>query len=340
MTGLRVFVCEFVTGGGFVDTELPAGLHREGDMMLRALVKDLSDAPGVGVVLTRDHRLPKCDLPAEIRTIEASSDPWSVWRESVANADALWPIAPETGGILERLSTLAVVNQRILLGSPPQAIRVTASKRQSAALLASRGVAVAPTVSLDAALADGVPPSAAGWVVKPDDGAGAQDTFFMRRDGDIHAWSSGRHDLHRFVVQPYLPGPAASLSLLCRTGTAALLSCNSQDVRLEDGRFRYHGGIVGGREAARALFTPIAAHIAAALPDLWGYVGVDLVETADGPVVLEINPRLTTSYVGLRAALGVNPAELVLQLLVRGSETIALPPHVGEYWVKVDGDEP
>jgi hypothetical protein len=72
MTGLRVFVCEFVTGGGFIDTELPGGLHREGDMMLRALVKDLSDVPGVSVVVTRDRRLPACELPAEIRTIEAS----------------------------------------------------------------------------------------------------------------------------------------------------------------------------------------------------------------------------------------------------------------------------
>ena len=100
MTGLRVFVCEFVTGGGLVDTELPAGLHREGDMMLQALVKDLSAVPGVSVFVTRDCRLPVCELPAEIRTIEASRDPWLAWRETVANADALWPIAPETDGAL------------------------------------------------------------------------------------------------------------------------------------------------------------------------------------------------------------------------------------------------
>ncbi len=335
-----MFVCEFVTGGGFVDTELPAGLHREGDMMLRALVKDLSDVPGISVVVTRDHRLPQRDLCGEIRRIDAGSDSWLVWRETVANTDALWPIAPETDGILERLSALALAERRILLGSPPTAIRLTASKRQTAALLASQGVTVAPTVSLEAALADSLPASVAGWVVKPDDGAGAQDTFLMHHERDMHAWSSGRRDLQRFVVQPYLPGPATSLSLLCRTGAAALLSCNSQDVRLEGTHFRYHGGTVGGRECARPVFAPIAAQIAAALPDLWGYVGVDLVETTDGPVVLEINPRLTSSYVGLRGALGVNPAELVLQLLVSDAATIALPPHIRECRVKVDGDEP
>jgi predicted ATP-grasp superfamily ATP-dependent carboligase len=34
-----------------------------------------------------------------------------------------------------------------------------------------------------------------------------------------------------------------------------------------------------------------------------------------GPVVVEINPRLTTSYVGLGAALDCSPAALVLDLI-------------------------
>ncbi|HEU5303158.1 MAG TPA: ATP-grasp domain-containing protein, partial [Gemmatimonadales bacterium] len=45
-----------------------------------------------------------------------------------------------------------------------------------------------------------------------------------------------------------------------------------------------------------------------------GYVGVDLILTRHGPAVLEINPRLTTSYCGLRQAVGVNTAAVVLSL--------------------------
>jgi predicted ATP-grasp superfamily ATP-dependent carboligase len=33
--------------------------------------------------------------------------------------------------------------------------------------------------------------------------------------------------------------------------------------------------------------------------------------------VVEINPRLTTSYVGLREAIGVNPAELIIKTLTQ-----------------------
>ena len=55
-----------------------------------------------------------------------------------------------------------------------------------------------------------------------------------------------------------------------------------------------------------------------AIPGLWGYVGVDLMLAKEGPVVLEINPRLTTSYCGLRRALGINTAAMVLDLLRTG----------------------
>jgi predicted ATP-grasp superfamily ATP-dependent carboligase len=337
---LRVLVCEFVTGGGLAGAVLPASLAREGDMMLRALVKDLADLPDITVVLTRDGRLPVADIPAEIHRIDAGSDPWSSWPALIERADAVWPIAPETDGILERLSRLVLDCDKILLGTRPAAVRLTTSKRQTAEHLAAHGIAVAPTMPLAVALADSPPPSATGWVVKPDDGAGAEDTLLFRSRAALQRWAAARPDPARFVVQPHLAGAAASLSLLCRDGRAALLSCNSQDVRLDGDRFRYHGGCVGGREDRRPIYGPMAARIAAAVPELWGYVGVDLLERPDGPVMLEINPRLTTSYVGLRQALGVNPAGLVLQLLAQDPAAIVLPQRIQQQAVEVASDAP
>jgi predicted ATP-grasp superfamily ATP-dependent carboligase len=118
-------------------------------------------------------------------------------------------------------------------------------------------------------------------------------------------------------VQPFLPGTPLSLSLLAQDGAAWLLACNRQHVTCLDNAFTYRGGTVGGAEGRREVLEPLAARIVDALPGLWGYVGIDLVDTAEGPVVLEINPRLTTSYVGLRDSIGLNPAALVLDLLNR-----------------------
>ena len=43
---------------------------------------------------------------------------------------------------------------------------------------------------------------------------------------------------------------------------------------------------------------------------------IDLIVTLDNEIkVIEINSRLTTSYVGITEATGVNPAELVINTL-------------------------
>ena len=53
--------------------------------------------------------------------------------------------------------------------------------------------------------------------------------------------------------------------------------------------------------ADRAVDTAVRA--CAACPGLRGYVGVDLVLTGSDAVVIEINPRLTTAYLGVRSAI-------------------------------------
>jgi predicted ATP-grasp superfamily ATP-dependent carboligase len=64
------------------------------------------------------------------------------------------------------------------------------------------------------------------------------------------------------------------------------------------------------------VYQNLIDQIAKALPELWGYIGIDLIETAEqGPLLLEINPRLTTSFVGIYPATGINVAEQVIQLL-------------------------
>ena len=83
----------------------------------------------------------------------------------------------------------------------------------------------------------------------------------------------------------------------------------------DSGRLRLAGLEVNALPDHNGRFQLLAHRIARALPSLWGYVGVDLINTSAGPVVLEINPRLTTSYCGLGPALGINVAQQVLALL-------------------------
>lgn len=225
-----------------------------------------------------------------------------------AESDATWLIAPETGGTLERLSRHVMQRGKTLLGCAPDAVAITASKLATAHAL-GHAVAVVPTSRLEHAQFDGE------CVVKPDDGCGCEDTHRFSSLAQASAWLANREDSERFVVQPYVPGGSLSLSVLARGGRASLLCVNRQHIALRENAFQFNGCAVNATQDTDGRYGRLAQATIAAVPGLWGYVGIDVLDTADGPVVMEINPRLTTSYAGLHAAIGVNPALLVLRLL-------------------------
>lgn len=304
---MRVFAFEFFSGGGLLGQPLPPGLAREGDLMLAALVRDLAELPGIAVVTTRDPRLPPL-RGCEILWPRPGEDPYDLYGRGLAAADAAWPTAAEAGGVLERLARQTVSAGRMLLGCRPEAVRLAASKRATARALEGRGVPVVPTI----APGEPAPDVPGPWVVKPDDGAGCEGTEIL---ADRHAALELIGRVPGLVAQPWLEGEPLSLSLLCREGTAALLSCNRQRIAVRDGRVTLEGVAVNAVADTDGRFARLGRNVAAAIPGLWGYVGVDLLVGPGGPSVLEINPRLTTSFAGLRPSLGLNAAALVLGLV-------------------------
>ena len=303
----RILVCEFVTGGGMADEPLSADLFDEGEGMVAALVADLTAIKGVEILLCRDARLGAPGGGPALLTIGAGQDVDTLWAQGAGACDAVWPIGPETGGALERMAVLFAAAGRPVLVSAPPVLAVTASKRATAEALRAHGLPAVPTVPL------GETPSPAGpYVVKPDDGAGTVDTFLLPDRAALEAWqppASGS-----WVVQPLVEGEAASFSMLVGAdGRARLLSCNRQRVRRLEDRFVSDGVEVAALAARRADWAPLAQRVADALPGLRGYIGVDLIDRSDGPVLLEVNPRLTASYIGLSRVLGENVAAAILE---------------------------
>ena len=123
-----------------------------------------------------------------------------------------------------------------------------------------------------------------------------------------------------------MPGLPASVAMLCGpAGSVALAACKQRIS--DDGRLRYRGGQLPLAPGLAKRASALGARAIAALPPTKGYVGIDLVlgREADGSedFVIEVNPRLTTSYVGLRAAAGVNLAEAMRR--VADGEPVDVP---------------
>ena len=316
---MRVFAFEFFSGGGLAGRPLPSAIAHEGDMMLGTLLRDLAQVPGIDIVASRDPRLPPLPDCATLPPLPGE-DPRALYARGLAAADAGWPTAPESGGLLAHLAFDTVAAGRTLLGCRPGAVRLASSKQATAKLLRACGIAAVPTF----AFSDSIPRMSGPWITKPDDGAGCEDARLLPD------WASARESLARdrgrLVAQPWVEGESLSLSLLCDRGAARLLACNRQQVTAAQDGLALEALVVNAVPDPEGRFAALADRIAAAIPELWGYVGVDLVLARDGPIVLEINPRLTTSYCGLAPALGINLAALVLDLASAGRLPPRTPP--------------
>jgi predicted ATP-grasp superfamily ATP-dependent carboligase len=157
-------------------------------------------------------------------------------------------------------------------------------------------------------------------VWKPRDGAGSTSTFRLNAALDVavaRAKRAAEGHVGPMVLQEFVPGLAASVAFLC--GPAGNVPLMPAFQRLSgDGRFRYRGGELPIPPDLAERATRLAQRAVDCVPGLLGYVGVDLVlgDAADGSrdSAIEINPRLTTSYVGLRRLADVNLAGAMLRV--------------------------
>jgi tyramine---L-glutamate ligase len=304
---VRVFACEFVTGGGLADGPIPPALGREAELMVRALAADLLGLPGVEVLLARDPRFPPV-AGAEHLVHQPGEDFAAFFQRGLHACDAAWPTAPETGGALEALARLTLASGRILLGSSPEAIGLAASKQRTIEALSAAGIRTPPT----ARAPEEVEPLPGPWVVKPDDGAGTEGIVV------VSGWEAARRRLADALVptvaEPWLAGDACSLSLLCAAGEAFVLSVNRQHIAVRNGNVSLAGITVNACAAGDRQLESLGVAVSGAIPGLWGYVGVDFIQTPEGAVAIEVNPRLTTSCAGLARARGISLAALVLEM--------------------------
>jgi predicted ATP-grasp superfamily ATP-dependent carboligase len=306
----RVFVYEYLSGGGLVDGDAAATdlLMPQGLAMRDALAADLLDAGDCDVTVAT---CPQAGAPpAGARAVVARGDeaPVAFASRLAAQHDSAWIIAPETGGCLAAFER--AIGAPRWLGCDAHSIAVTASKSATLRHLAAHGL---PTPWTRAA-------SATRWVVKPDDGAGSVATQLhalrSAADADLAARRSRGEPA---CLEPFVDGEALSLSLLCQRGHAELLSVNRQRIALQaDGSLRYDGvaiDVLPHDDPRWGSLSSLAEDVAAALPGLHGFVGVDLVcSERDGPAVIEVNPRLTCAFAGLSRRLGRNLAREVLDL--------------------------
>lgn len=334
---MKIFICEHAGDTGSGSTRSAATTGFRSDLLRQALLADLSRVPDVQISILREtaaHPAPAAsgpgDIPPGITVVPLrAGDAPGVIDACIRDADAVWPLAPETDGMLEWISTRAVRHNKMLLGSSPDAVQIGGSKYRTSQKLLAAGIPTVPTWRAQSRF----PAPRDALVVKPDDGAGCADTHLFSQVHAAGEWIAAQAGSN-YVLQPYLSGRSCSLSVLCGNDQVLVLGCNDQRVAVSDNQFHYLGSTVNSVDDASGRLAHVARRVIAALPGLWGYVGIDLILTDQGPIVLEVNPRMTMAHAGLHASLGANPAAMLFDMLRSGH--CAMPPAQKSRQVSVD----
>lgn len=244
-------------------------------------------------------------------------------------AEAIVIIAPELNDELSRWVERAIPYEDRLWTPKRRFTQTAADKWRTAAHLRAAGVPTPETMLLEACgrLSDEDRPTGyrphdllsshisfpKPWVIKPRFGAGSVGVQVIAdHQSEVH-WLSqmtsfgdatnfnGKASVD-WLIQPLLEGDSVSVNVITGKHEARTLPACRQ-LLSRDGSFQYLGGAFPVEAALSDIARTTAAQAVRALPDSWGLCGVDLVcvgpQESRTPMVVDINPRVTTSVIGL-----------------------------------------
>lgn len=296
---MNIMVAEYAVGAGEGGTIL-----LEGRAMLEVLVRSFT-AIGHNVVYPTSGPVLPAGTAVKTKDFDRSVE------ELSAQCDAALVVAPDE--LLGDLTEI-VEGNTVNLGCPSGSVRLCADKLECTRILENKGIKVpATTVSSD----PNVFSPGDRVVLKPRWGCASEDTTLTR-------YSCATVIPEGFVATRYIEGEHLSASLVVGDDTQSRsqsqsqsqspltlpLTVNRQNISIGS-KIQYNGGTVGVDTGQNQELFRAAQRSAEAL-GCRGYVGVDIV-LDDNPWVIDVNPRLTTSIIGISKVMEEELGELILK---------------------------
>ncbi|WP_438970606.1 ATP-grasp domain-containing protein [Methylophaga sp.] len=311
---MTLFIYEHLTSGALSGEPYSVSLMHEGNAMLQAITNDLL-ALGHHIVTMRDARLDNTALTEAgvyVREITSLSDYQLSWDEAIKQYHQFLLIAPETDNVLADLTQNLEQQYKTVLGCDSLSIGICSDKILTYHHLQQNGFCSPTTLASQEWLADSHDTDAS-WAIKPRDGAGCEQTYCLNTD---EARESLANDNREWIVQPFIAGENLSLSLFMTKDDIELLSINIQHIEM-NGRTLTLKYCEPHRQDQldSTVALELASSIHATMPGLWGFVGIDLIKTENTLWIIDINPRLTSSYAEAAMRQKKNPAYRLHQSL-------------------------
>lgn len=307
---MALWILEYVTSGMARrkgDEAVAASLAAEGLAMLQALLQAFAvEEPEATtpIQIAWDAACPipeswEADPRFRLHLLDHDQQEQRWWQQAASDSrngerSGVVIVAPESGGTLEQLSRSALRVGCRLLSVDPDFIALCADKTATQQRLAQHLV---PVPSARFSCQDANRQATLSWIIKPRDGCGADQVQWWNRSTPPSVSDFPAESWH---IEPFCPGRAVSIAVLSGPAGCLLLPPCRQDIDLPHD-FTYRGGAYPLPEPDVHRVHQLARQVIGALPRTSGYFGIDLVlgNTPQDDVVVEVNPRVTTSIVAL-----------------------------------------
>ena len=331
----RIFIFEFVSGGGFNKVNIPISLFCEGYGMLRSIIMDFKSL-NFEIRTMLDYRIFHLAqfLPVDEVSITRNKDNFlKKFKTYVKECKYIFIIAPESSNILYKLTEIVKKSNRILLSTNLEGISLGMSKMNTYYFFKENKATTPKTYLIpkrkkqldNEFILQKFNTLKKPVVIKPEDGVGAESIYYFESQYQLkrfflnfpHKIESRR----KYIIQEFIEGKDLSMSLIGVPYTKdsqfkepLLLSINSQNIDIKNSNFEseYYGGTtpIENYKEVKNNLNAILEKIN--FSEVTGYFGIDFIRSSDAKLYfIEINPRLTTSYIGLRNVINHNPAKLI-----------------------------
>lgn len=293
---MRILITEY-----FTSTFSPKSMH------LDILVEGYSMAYTAAKLLKSANQEVSLTISKHLNVVEEEAiyiDPRNYYdflNECLANYDGVIAIAPPA-----ELIKVSEIAGGKFIGPPHDLTKLFSNKYTTYLALVECGIRVPETILIRkgfkcsrSELSEVELPS----VVKPAMLAGSECVHVVHSLDELCSYAHEAIKCDPFgeaVVQRYIKGVHGSISVVYSKFGVALFSLNLQLIGRVGSSLKYFGGILPVRnervvkEAKAMLEKLFSRH-----PLLRGFMGLDIVWNDEGIYVVEVNPRLTTSILGI-----------------------------------------
>ncbi len=315
---MKLLVFEYANAIGLQNPTITV----EGQHMLEGLLTDLNHI-GADYIISEYSKINYHTVNGESENctpliINEELPSWL--EENISNYDACLPVAPEEDLILYEITKILEKNQVKNIGSSSYAVLACSDKFETYNLLKDDLPLIETEKVFFSSLKDykNIFSNGKTMLVKPADGVSCSGVQVVQSYADFikaSAHLKRTTSLPYFLLQDLMEGKSTSVSILSTGKQATPLSLNLQKIGFNQGKLIYNGGKVPYEHSLSEDAKDIAKKAVESIGGLKGYVGVDLLldEDHDEIYILEINPRLTTSYVALRRLLNFNLGEAIIK---------------------------